>query len=333
MRYVLVRMAGGAFILLGVSLIAFFLPALNTSPKEIAIFELGNSHGVTAAEIQRWIQLHGLDQPLWVQYWHWLLGAVHGDFGVAYRESNEYRDVSVNAVVHDELWWSVWLIVPATLVSILIAIPVGLIQAVRRSRPYDHVMTTLSFVVYSTPTFFVCLLLSWYVAVKHHIGTPTVDPAARGVSGSQVPSYIGHHFEQFLLPYVAIVLLSVGGLTRFTRGSAVQARAQTYVLIARAKGAGRLRVLFRHLLRPSVIPLIPIVGLSLPVVLSGAIVVEGFFNVPGMGAQLLRSTTLGDYTVVTALFFLAAVLVVAGNLVAHVCTALVDPRVRRTAAR
>ena len=334
MRYVFHRVAGGALILLGVSLVAFLVPALNTSPLALFAAAHANSHGVTASSIDSWIHAHGFDQPLWLQYWHWLLGALHGSFGVAYGESNIYphHEVSVATVVRGDLWRTVWLVVPPTVVSVLVAIAIGLSQAVRRNRLYDHVMTAGAFVTYSTPTFFVCTVLSCYIGLKH-LGTASVDPAFQGVPPSQIPSYIIDHFRQFFLPYVAIMLLSVGALTRFTRGLAVQASGKAYVRTAQAKGVGPWRVLFGHVLRPTVIPLIPIIGLTLPVVLSGAVVVEAIFNFPGLGAETFRSAERGDFSVVRATVFLAAVLIVAWNLVAHVCTAMADPRVRRPPVR
>jgi peptide/nickel transport system permease protein len=331
MRYVLVRLVQGIFILFGVSLITFFLPTLYYKPADLAVSVLQNPH-ITKAEINAWIAQHGLNQPLWVQYWHWLTNAITGNFGIAYKESHAFHNVTVNTVLGGEMWKSVYLVVPPTILSIIVAIPIGLTQAVKRNKLYDHAMTTWIYVLYSTPAVLVCTLLSFYVGVKV-LGQGTVDPTAAGVPPSQFPSYIIHHFNQFLLPYVAIIVLSIGAFTRYMRGSALDTLVQDYIRTAKAKGASPSRVLFRHLLRPSVIPLITIVGLTIPVIIGGALIVESVFNFPGMGLQTVTSVESGDFTVVMAITIFTAVLTVAGNLLADVCTAIADPRVRLTAAR
>ena len=334
MRYVLLRLAQGLVILFCVSLITFLLPTLYFSPTALAVQVLlrGGAKFITTEEIRQWIHTHGLDQPIWVQYWHWLLASIRGNFGTAYVESAGFHNVSVSEVINGDLWRSVFLVVPPTIFSILIAIPIGLTQAMKRNKLYDHAMTTWIYVLYSTPAVLVCTLLSFYVGVKY-LGTGTIDPTAQGVSPSEFPSYMVHHFKEFLLPFVAIIVLSIGGITRYMRGSALDTVVQDYVRTAKAKGASPTRVLYRHVLRPSVIPLITIIGLTIPDIIGGALIVEAIFNFPGMGLQTVKSTETGDFTVVMAITIFTAALTVVGNLIADLCTAVADPRVRLTAAR
>jgi peptide/nickel transport system permease protein len=323
----------GIFILFCVSLITFFLPWLYFSPRELALEVLQGGKSLTQHDINVWIHSQGLDQPLYVQYWHWLWHALHGNFGIAYKESHYPHIVTVSTVLGGELWRSIYLVVPPTIISILIAIPIGLTQAVKRNKPYDHAMTTGVYVLYSTPAVLTCILLAYYFGIKLHIGTATVDPTAQGIPPSQFPMYMINHFSEFLLPFAAIVFLSVGGLTRYMRGSALDTLVQDYVRTARAKGASPTRVLFRHVFRPSVIPLITIIGLTIPVIIGGALIVEQIFNFPGMGYQTVLSVESGDFTVVMAITIFTAFLVVLGNLLADVFTAVADPRVRLTASR
>jgi peptide/nickel transport system permease protein len=332
MRYVLTRMVQGIFILFCVSLITFFLPTLYFNPRTLAVGVLQNPR-ITQAEITMWVHAHGLDKPLLVQYWNWLWGAMHGNFGIAYKESHFGQTVTVNTVLSGALWRSVFLVVPPTVASILIAIPIGLTQAVRRNKLYDHAMTTWIFLLYSTPAVLVCTLLAYYFGIKLHIGQATVDPTVQGVSPSQFPMYMINHFSEFLLPFLAIIALSIGGLTRYMRGSALDTLVQDYVRTARAKGASPTRVLFRHVFRPSVIPLVTIIGLTIPFIIGGALIVEAVFNFPGMGLQTVKSTETGDFTVVMAITIFTAVLTVIGNLLADVFTSVADPRVRLSAAR
>jgi peptide/nickel transport system permease protein len=331
MRYLLTRLVQGIFILLVVSLITFFLPALYYDPRDLAVQVLQNPR-LTQPEINAWLHLHGFDQPLIVQYWHWLLDALHGNFGIAYKESTFGHTVSVSTVLNGELWRSIYLVVPPTILSILIAIPIGLSQAVKRNKAYDHVMTTWIYVLYSTPAILVCTLLSFYIGVKL-LGTGTVDSAARGIPPAQFPAYMFNHMKEFILPFVAILFLSIGAFTRYMRGSALDTLVQDYVRTARAKGASPRRVLFRHVMRPSLIPMITIIGLTVPIIIGGALIVEAIFNFPGMGLQTVSSVQTDDFTVVMAITIFTAVLTVFGNFLADIFTAVADPRVRLTAAR
>jgi peptide/nickel transport system permease protein len=333
MRYVLARFIQGILIVFGVSIITFFLPTLYYSPYTLAVMVVGTGKGITHADYTRWIVQHGLAKPIIVQYWHWITQAVQGNFGIAYGESTQFNTVTVNTVMGSDVWRSVWLVLPPTILAALIAIPIGLTQAVRRNKLYDHAMTTGVFLLYSTPAVLVCTLMAYYFAIVLHFGTPTVTDAALSVTASQFPSFVLHHFSDFVLPYLAIIFLTVGGFTRYMRGSALDTLVQDYVRTARAKGASPSRVLFRHVLRPSTIPLLTILGLSLPGIIGGALIVEAVFSFPGMGLQVVKSSESGDFTVVMAITFFTAVLTVVGNLLADVMTAVADPRVRLGASR
>jgi peptide/nickel transport system permease protein len=332
MRYILKRLFQGIFILLGVSMITFFLPSLYFKPITLAIGVLGTRH-VTHQDYVTWIHQQGLDKPILLQYWNWLVAALHGNFGISYKLSTRFHTVTVSEVLSGDVWRSVWLVLIPTVASIIVAIPIGLTQAFRRNKPYDHIMTTSVYVLYSTPAVLVCILLAYYFAIVLGIGTPTVDSLAQNVSPADFPSYMLHHFNQFILPFFAIFCLSIGGLTRYMRGSALDTLVQDYVRTAKAKGSGTTRVLFRHVLRPSVIPLITIIGLTIPGIIGGALIVEDIFNYPGMGLLTVNSVETGDFTVVMAITLFTAVLVVIGNLMADVFTAVSDPRVRLGAER
>ncbi len=334
MRYVMVRMFQGIFILFGVTIITFFLPNLYYSPLYIAALHFHNPR-IPHSVLVQWAHQQGLYQPIIVRYWDWLWAALHGNWGNAINVPNAPPTavIPVSTVLGDNIWRSVWLVVPPTIVSILIAIPIGLTQAIRRNKIYDHTMTTVIFFLYSTPTVLACTLMAYYIAVVAGIGQPTVTQTALGQSGPGFGLFIVHNFSSFFLPYLAIIVLSIGGLTRYMRGSALDTLVQDYVRTARAKGASPTRVLFRHVLRPSVIPLITIVGLSIPFIIGGSLIVEFVFNFPGMGLLTVSAVQLADYPVVMAVTVFTAVLTVIGNLLADIFTAVADPRVRLSEAR
>lgn len=339
MRYVLSRLIQGIFILFGVSIITFFLPSIHYQPINLAIEVIGRCHGCTEATYYQWLKANGLDGNIWQRYGHWLWQALHGNFGIAYKESTQYQVVTVGQVVGGNLFRSVWLVLIPTIASVLIAIPIGLSQALRRNKIYDHVMTSFVFVLYSTPAVLVCTLMLYYFGVVLHFGAAGVSASAQTVSPSHFPAYLWDNFtgpigqNQFLLPFLAIIFLSIGGLTRYVRGSALDTLVQDYVRTAKAKGAGPVRVLFRHVLRPSVIPLITILGLTLPSIIGGALIIEFVFNYPGMGLLTVSATENTDFAVVMAITLFTAFLTVLGNLLADVFVAVADPRIRLGAAR
>ncbi len=327
MRYVITRFLQGILTLLGVSIVTFFLPYLYTSPATIAIQVLGrraNPHTIA-------LFLHdtGLDKPAIVQYWNWLLNAVKGQFGISYvRSAQDGIDVPVSVLLAGNVWRSIWLTFIPTILSVVIAIPVGLTQALRRNKIYDHSVSIFVYVLYSTPAVLVCLLLQYYLAVKLHFGAVTIQGNAVEIPPQNFLWFMITHFNQFVLPFMGIIALSVGGLTRFMRGSALDTLVQDHVRTARAKGASPTRVLFRHVLRPSLIPLLQILGLSIPGIIGGALIIENVFNYPGMGVLAVSSVATFDFTVVMALTIIGAALTVAGNLIADLLTAVADPRVR-----
>jgi peptide/nickel transport system permease protein len=327
MRYIISRVFQGFLALIGVSMITFFLPYLYTSPVSIAVQVLGRR--ANPKTVAQFMHDSGLDQPALVQYWHWLINFFHGNFGISYLKSAQFgMDVSVNTILSGTVWRSIWLTFIPTILAVIIAIPIGLTQAYRRNKIYDHSVSIFVYVLYSTPAVLVCILLQYYLAVKLKIGSVTIAANAVEIPPSRFPGFMVSHPTQFLLPFIAIIALSVGGLTRFMRGSALDTLVQDHVRTARAKGASPTRVLFRHVLRPSFIPMLQIIGLSIPGIIGGALIVENVFNYPGMGVLAVDSVGTGDFTVVMALTMIGAALTIAGNLLADLLTAVTDPRVR-----
>ncbi len=326
MRYLIARFIQGVITLFGVTLVTFFLPAFNFSAYSLAAKI--NGPRSTREENLAWIHQQGLDKPLLAQYWHWLTQALHGNFGISYGVTQLHHTITVNTVLSGAIPRSIWLVLVPTVLSIMIAIPIGLTQAIRRNHIYDHAMTTVVYVLYSTPVVLVCVLLQYYGGVKAGIGLANVSSTAVEVPTGQFPNWLIHHLDNFILPWLAIIVLSVGGLTRFMRGSALDTLVQDHVRTARAKGASSTRVLFRHVLRPSLIPMITIIGLTIPAIIGGALIVESVFNYPGMGILAVSSVSNEDFTTVMAITLVTAILTIVGNFLADVFVAVADPRVR-----
>jgi len=272
------------------------------------------------------VQVHGLNRPIWDQYISWLWGVFHGNFGISLAKGTS--GVPVSTMIGGNVWRSIFLTLPPTIISICLAIPLGLTQAIKRNKTWDYSTTSFIFILYSTPAALLSILMIRYLAIQFNIGQVGIDSFAQEVSAANFPMYMIHNSSMFLLPFAAIVFLSIGGLSRYMRGSALDTLVQDYVRTARAKGASNRRVLFRHVLRPSAIPLLTILGLSLPGIFSGALIIESIFNFPGMGILSVKSVQVGDFTTVMMITLLLSVFTVLGNLLADVFLVFADPRIR-----
>jgi peptide/nickel transport system permease protein len=257
----------------------------------------------------------GLDKPLVEQYWIWLTHLLQGNFGYDYTYNQ-----SVGSLIAGTLGQSMYIVFLALFISVLIAVPMGLIQATRRNTWVDHSFTTFSFIGYSIPTFFIgWLLLDIFEDNLNWIP-----------QGSQIASFHDAFTQpvQLILPVFTLVFGQVAGYSRYMRSAILDQITQDYVRTAVAKGANRRRVLYRHVLRNAMIPMVTLMGLSLPGLVGGALLVEYVFNIHGIGLLTTNAALQNDYGVTLATTLLAAVMTVVGSLIADVSYAALDPRVR-----
>jgi peptide/nickel transport system permease protein len=251
-----------------------------------------------------------------VQYLLYLDRLFHGNLGFSY-----HFDQSVGSLLSLDLPKSAVLVGASYVVALLIAIPMGIVQAMRREKLLDHTLTAFSFVGYAMPTFWLgILLVIWFSADLHLF--PSQGPQGATVSASFANP------QALVLPVATLTIVTVAQFSRFMRASAVENLLQDYIRTARAKGLSNWRMVTRHLLRNSILPIITLVGLSLPSVLSGAIVVEALFNYPGMGWLFWTATGAHDFPVLMGFTIVIAAATVIGNLLADVAYAMADPRVR-----
>jgi peptide/nickel transport system permease protein len=257
----------------------------------------------------------GLDKPLVEQYWIWLTHLLQGNFGYDYTYNQ-----SVGSLIAGTLGQSMYIVFLALFISVLIAVPMGLIQATKRNTWVDHSFTTFSFIGYSIPTFFIgWLLLDIFEDNLNWIP-----------QGSQIASFHDAFTQpvQLILPVFTLVFGQVAGYSRYMRSAILDQITQDYVRTAVAKGANRRRVLYRHVLRNAMIPMVTLMGLSLPGLVGGALLVEYVFNIHGIGLLTTNAALQNDYGVTLATTLLAAVMTVIGSLIADVSYAALDPRVR-----
>jgi peptide/nickel transport system permease protein len=261
----------------------------------------------------------GLDQPWPVRYVKWLLAALQGDFGVSFMSHT-----SVNALIWQRLPNTLAVVGVAYIVGILVAVPIGMLSAIRRNTLTDHTVSTLAYIGFSVPTFFTGLILIIVFSVKLHWLPFLYDSNLKVTDFS---SLVGQ-LRQSIMPIVVLGLFDAAVLTRYVRAEMLEHLPMDYVRTARAKGLKERAVVVRHALRNSLIPVVTLIALGVPTVFGGAIVTEQIFHVPGIGELLIRSIGSGDTPVVAAIVLIFAVLVVLFNLMADVLYAVLDPRIK-----
>jgi peptide/nickel transport system permease protein len=311
--YIIRRLLVAIVVTIGIAAITFLLlHALAASPVHAVLGPKATPQAIAA-----WNKSHGYDRPLVVQFFSYLGNLAHLDFGYSYKEGQ-----SVGALFAENAGRSAYLSGASLMLALLIAIPLGIAQAVKRNSPADYTATTLTFVLYSMPSFFLGLILIQLLALDLHVFPPSVSDSITTTWGAIT------HPRQLFLPIVTLTAITVASFSRYMRSSALDNLAQDYIRLARAKGLSQRMVLTRHLLRNSCLPMITLVGLSIPELLAGNLLIETLFNYQGLG--LLFFTALGnqDYPILLAYTVLGGILTVLGNLLADVAVTVADPRVR-----
>jgi peptide/nickel transport system permease protein len=325
LRYVLRRVLLAIPLVLGIVTLLFFV--INLAPGDPT--QLMVRPGMRADVIAQMRANFGLDQPLPIRYVKWLGALVRGDFGYSFTHGRP-----VAAVIGDMLPNTILLSVAALFVAFVIGILIGIVQAVRQYSLADQSLSVIALFFYSMPSFWLALMMiltfalfarnvwEWPIYFPPS-GTRSIDYAAMGIGEKVVD-----RLRYLVLPVTSLSLVLAAGIARYTRGSMLEVVRQDYVRTARAKGLPERTVVFKHALRNALIPVITLLGLYLPVLFSGTVFIETVFAWPGMGRTIVEAIGTRDYPVVMATSLIFACLVVAGNLVADVLYAVVDPRIR-----
>jgi peptide/nickel transport system permease protein len=310
--YIIRRIGQAVIVILGVTFIAFLLEHL--IPGGIARSILGPR--ATPQSIAAWNKDNGYNSPLWYQYWIFLDHLVHGNLGFSYKLNR-----SVDSIIASDLPRDVLLVGTSLVLAVIIAVPVGVMQAVKRNRAWDYAGTGVAFVLYSMPSYALGLILIAFFAI-----TIKALPA-EAPQGTTVGSLLAHP-AGLVLPVATLTLVTFALFSRYMRSSAIESLAQDYIRTARAKGLPEAKVLRRHLLRNSLIPVATLVGLSLPAVLTAGLVLEYLFNFQGLGLEYFNAATNDDFPVMLGITVLIGFATVLGNLLADIAYAVLDPRVR-----
>ena len=300
--YLVRRLLQSVLVLFGIVTIVFFLMRLTGDAAVIM-----TSPDASTEEIEIYRKAMGLDRPLHVQYVTFIAHAVRGDFGKSLR----FREPALGLVV-ERLPKSLQLALAALAFGLAIGIPVGLFAALRRNTVPDSVFRFVALLGQSMPTFWLGIVLILIFAVRLDL----------------LPSSGHGDWRHLIMPAVTLGSHRVALFIRLSRSSLLEVLGEDYVRTARAKGLPEYQVLSRHAVRNALIPLVTVIGLQLPFLLSGAIITESIFAWPGIGRLAITSISWRDYPVVLATVFVSGVIFVAGNLVADICYSYIDPRIK-----
>lgn len=309
-RYIIGRVAQALLVLFGVSIVVFSL--LHVLPGGPARAVLGPR--ATFVQIRAFEHQYGLLSPLPVQYWDWLIQVLRGNLGYSYKVNQ-----SVASLLGESIPRTLALVGTASLLAVMIAVPLGAYQAVRRNKVDDYALTGASFLFYSMPTFFLGLIL----IILFSVLLPWLPPV--GPNGS---APLWNQLSNMVLPVATLCLVTIALFSRYMRSAMLENLVQDYVRTAYAKGLSRRRVLLQHALRNALLPIVTLIGLSLPGILSGALITESLFNYPGMGYLFWQAAQTDDFPVELGVTIVVGAAVVLGSLVADLLYAVLDPRVR-----
>jgi peptide/nickel transport system permease protein len=317
--YVIRRVGIGALLILFMSVAFFALTRLTPGPP----FTAGENPRAHQDLIDKRIHALGLDRPWYEQYPAYLNSLIHGNLGDSYVYNRPVSELLKQRVPN-----SVLLLGTALVVSLLIAVPLGIFAATRQYSKLDMTTSVVSYVGISVPSFVlgIFLLLAGGVYLRHLTGGNFYFPLFgmhKGDTGG-LDDLVWH----MVLPVTSLSVLSIAGFSRFMRASMLEVLHQDYVRTAKAKGLAPRTVNYKHALRNAILPIVTLVALQTPQFVSGAIITEGIFSWPGMGLLAFQATVTRDYPVILGVVMLVAVLTVIFNLLADITYAVVDPRIR-----
>ncbi len=301
--------------LLGISIVLFGLLAMAPGDP----FEELATNPAIPPEVRANLRAKfGLDDPVWMRYWHWLVAMLQGDWGFSF-----VSRMDVSTLILQRLPVTLVVIGASQILAIAVAIPVGVLAATRPYSLFDQIANTFAFIGFSLPTFFTGLVLILVFSIQLD-WLPFVYRADISATGW---AFYWEHIKQSIMPVTVLGLFQGAALVRFVRSSVLDVIRLDYVTTARSKGIGERKVITKHVVRNALIPVVTLVALQMPIVFSGAVVTEQIFRVPGIGSLLISAMLANDTPVVMGVTFVSACLVVLFNLIADILYGWLDPRI------
>jgi len=320
-RYALKRLLGMLPLLLGITMISFAM--MHLAPGEPAVTGQAFNPKVSSQDIERLRAYYGLNQPLYEQYWHWLQRLAVLDFGTSF--SDDHRPVLDK--VMERLPVTLWINILAMGLMLMVAIPIGVVSAVRQGSWLDRSLTVLVFVAFAIPSFWLGLLLMMGLGVN--LGWLPIS-GVHDYNWQQMGYWQQQwdFLKHLMMPVFISAIGGWAGMSRFMRTGMLEVIRADYITTARAMGISETQIHYRLALKNAILPVITLLGLSIPGLIGGSVIVEYLFSLPGMGRLFYEAILARDYTVVMGITVIGAVLTLLGNLIADLAYAWADPRIR-----
>ena len=312
LKYVLKKLLLAIPVLLGITVIDFLLMNLAGSPIDMMTGPK-MTEGMKAMRAAAW----GLDQPIWKQYLGWLGEILQGNLGYSYKTYQPVADMISSHIAPTLL-----LMGTSLLLGLIIAVPAGIYSAVHRYKKRDYAMVTTSFVFSSVPSFFMALLLIYLLTVKLGL-LPSSGMYTPG-TGGDFPDIMRH----LIMPMLVLGTSMAGSNIRYVRSSVLEILEMDYLRTARAKGIGQFLTINKHALRNALLPIVTMIGMQIPMLFGGAVIIEQVFSWPGLGLITMSAIMNRDFPVIMGVCLLSAVVVLIANLLTDVVYALVDPTIK-----
>lgn len=318
-QFIIRRLLLSILILFGVSIIIYTL--IRCMPGDYVTTITAGNPNVTPDMIMRLKKLYGLDTGIIEGYFKWLGQAIRGNFGDSFVFKRP-----VTEIISSKMWISFSLAFTAFVIEILIAVPLGIISGTKQYSKLDYFVTTFALFGISLPSFFFAAVLQRIFAIGLGILPLQGMVTARyDYTGFRLLLDMAKHF---ILPITVFVVTGIGGLMRYSRGNMLEVLNADYVRTARAKGLSENKVIYKHAFRNTLIPIVTMIGGSIPGLFTGAIITEGIFAIDGLGKISLMAMRQGDIPFIMAFNIFIAVMTLLGTLISDLLYAVVDPRVR-----
>ncbi|MGO9013945.1 MAG: ABC transporter permease [Dissulfurispiraceae bacterium] len=318
--YILKRLASMVPLIFGITLITFIV--IHLAPGGPVEVEAQMSLKSSAEARENLKKLYGLDKPLHVQYIEWLKRFVKLDFGTSFVDGKKVADK-----IGERIPVTLKINILSLILIMIIAIPVGILSAVKQYSLFDKLTTLFVFLGFSTPAFWLALIMMIVFGVTLGLlpisGIQSID-----VSGMSFLERVIDQARHLILPVLLSAFGGIAGFSRYSRSSMLEVIRQDYIRTARAKGLKESEIIITHALRNALMPIVTILGLAVPGLIGGSVIFESIFAIPGMGQLFWMSTMSRDYPTIMGILVIGAILTLIGNLIADISYALVDPRIR-----
>lgn len=310
-------------LIIGITFISFIV--IHLAPGDPTQFLSSMNPKISETAREKFIKMYNLDKPLHIQYYLWLKKFVKFDFGESFSQDRK----KVTAKIAERLPVTLWLNFASLILIFVIALPLGVFSAYFKDSIFDKAVTVFVFIGFAVPTFWLALLCMYYFGVKLGV-LPISGLTSYNFSEMSFYEKVIDIVKHAALPVLLSVFGSLAGLSRFARNSMLDVLNEDYILAARARGIGENKIIFKHALKNALLPVVTIIGLSIPGLIGGSVIFESIFSIPGMGQLFYQSVMMRDYPVIMGILVIGAVLTLLGNLLSDIMYAVVDPRIRYT---